>query len=143
MSDAVDGTSMRARVGVSPGTIAKVTEPLGDLNAASAPGGGAVVAARSAGMHETFVTSKLETESARTSKTRPYPSVAHTPITEPGCCACSAGAPTRAKKDRQKGTIRIVALTLRCLLGCPDSLQARIAGGKKNPSPFVRVIVLQ
>jgi hypothetical protein len=54
MSDAADGTSMRACVGVSPGKIATVTELLGDLYAAKAPGGAAVLAARSAGIHETF-----------------------------------------------------------------------------------------
>src|SRR5688572_27950998 len=103
MSDAEDGMSMRACVGVSPGKIANVTEPLGDLYAAKAPDGPAVVAACNAGIHETFVTSKLETESARTSKTRPYPSVAHTPIAESDCCVCVAKAtPKAAARDRTR-----------------------------------------
>ena len=87
MSDAAYATCTRASVGVFPGLTTNVTGVPGIVNAVSAPDGGAVTSARIAGMHETFVTSNIATLSARTSRTRPYPSVAQSPVGEGGCWA--------------------------------------------------------
>ena len=71
MSDAANATCTRPSVADFPGRRRNVTGASGILNAVNAPAGGVTVGARIAGMHETFVTSKVVTLSARTSRTSP------------------------------------------------------------------------